>query len=89
VRPGSITGVLARSSATRVAGTATIEVLKNDVATGLTAVINGTDTVFKGTTQALGTDTFVLGDVIAVKWTTDASWDPTTADFTVMVEVNY
>jgi hypothetical protein len=89
LRPGSITGVMARSSATRVAGTATIEVLKNDVATGLTAVINGTDTVFKGTTQALGTDTFVLGDVIAVKWTTDASWDPTTADFTVMVEVNY
>lgn len=85
-RPGSITGLIVRSSENRTAGTVTVEVLLNDVATGLTAVLDGTNVTFKGTYQGHGTDTFTIGDKIAVKWTT-SGWTPTTADLTVLVEV--
>lgn len=85
-RAGSITALMVRSNENRTAGTVTVEVLLNDVATGLTAVLDGTNPTFKGTYQAYGTDTFAIGDKIAVKWTT-SGWTPTTADITVLVEV--
>lgn len=87
VRPGSITGIVVRSNAARTNGTLTVEVTKNGVATGLAAVLDGTNTTVKATTQATGADTFVAGDEIGVTITTDASWAPTTADVRVEVEV--
>lgn len=86
-RAGSLTAICVRSNEARTAGTLTVEICKNSVATGLTAVLNGTDTQFKSTTQAKDTDTFVAGDLIDVKITTDASWAPTTADIRVTIEL--
>lgn len=86
-RDGSITGVWARVSVARSAGTATIEVYLNGAATGLTAVLDGTDTQFAATTQVIGTDTFVAGDRIDLRITTDGSWAPTTTDLRAGVEV--
>lgn len=87
LRPGSITGVIVKSNAARIAGTLTVEVYKNGSAIGLTAVIDGTNTTFKATTQNVGDDTFVAGDEIGVRITTSADWSPTTADIQALVEV--
>lgn len=87
-RPGSITGIIVKSNEARTAGTATFEVTKNGTGTGLTAVLDGTNTTLKASNQAPGTDTFVAGDEIGVTITT-AGWTPTTADIRVAVEVEY
>jgi hypothetical protein len=87
VRPGSILAIGVRSSEARTAGTLTVEVYKNGAATGLTAVLDATNTTVKVTTQARDTDTFIAGDQIAARVTTDASWAPTTADIDVTVEI--
>lgn len=87
LRAGSVTGVVVRSNEARTAGTLTVEVTKNGTGTGLTAVLNGTNTTVKATTQAAGTDTFVAGDTIGVTVTTDSAWLPVTADITVVVEI--
>lgn len=86
--PGSITALFIRATLPRTAGTATFEVYKNNVATGLTVVLNGTDTQVKVTTQAVGLDTVVLGDEIEVKVTT-ASYTPTgaTQSFWAQVQI--
>lgn len=88
VRAGSITGISVALSAARTGGTATFEVWKNGVATGLTVVINGTNTQYHYTTQAAGTDTFVAGDRLDVRYTTDGSWAPT-AYAEASIEVTY
>lgn len=87
VRQGSITGIVVRSTEARSAGTLTVEVYKNGVGTGLTAVLNGSNTTFKTTLQAKDADGFVAGDQIDVRITTDGSWAPTTADILVSIEV--
>lgn len=84
-RGGSIIGVVVLSNEARTAGTMTVEVTKNGVGTGLTAVLDATNTTFKATTQAKDADTFVAGDRIGAIITTDATWAPTTADITVEV----
>lgn len=86
-RAGSITGVAVKSNDARTAGTLTVEVTKNGSGTGLTAVLDGTNTTFKATTQAKGSDTFAAGDELGVIITTDGSWAPTTADIRVCIEV--
>ncbi len=87
VRPGSITGVVVRSAGARSAGTLTVEPTINGTGTGLTAVLNASNTTAKATTQPACLDAFVAGDALGVKITTDGSWAPTTADITVLIEV--
>ncbi len=77
---GSVVGISVAASEARTAGTATFEVFINDVATGLTVVLNVTNTQYFYSSQALGLDTFVAGDRIDVRVTTDASWAPVTSD---------
>ena len=89
VRGGSVTGIVVYSNAARLAGTLTVDVTINGVVTGLTAVIDGTNTTVKATTQAQGLDKFTAGQRIGVKITTDVAWLPITADIQAEVEVVY
>jgi hypothetical protein len=73
------------SNAARTAGTLTVEVTINGTGTGLTAVLDGSNTQTSMATQAKDTDAFGAGSRIGVKLTTDASWAPVTADITVEV----
>lgn len=86
-RAGSITGVWVHTNDPRTAGTLTVEVYKNGVATGLTAVLDGTNTTFKATTQAAALDTFVAGDQLDIRFSTDAGWTPIAADIRAGLEV--
>lgn len=85
VRPGSIIGISVASSEARTAGTATFEVFKDGTGTGLTTVLNATDTQYASTTQAESLDTFVAGARLDARVTTDGSWAPTTADVEVVI----
>lgn len=88
VRSGSVTGVNVKANAPRSAGTLTIKVFKNGAQLGtLTAVLDGTNTTFKATTQAKDVDTFVAGDELELTITTDAGWLPTTADIRAALEI--
>lgn len=87
IRSGSLVAVWVRSSEARTAGTLTVEVFKNGSTTGLTAVLDGTNTTFKVTTQAADLDTHVAGDDYDIRITTDASWAPTTADIRAGLEI--
>lgn len=87
IRSGSVTGIVVRSNEARATGTLTVEVTINGVGTGLTAVLDATNTTAKATTQDPNLDTYNAGDRIGVRITTDNLWTPTTADITVMVEV--
>lgn len=86
LRAGSITGIQVKSSQARTAGTLTVEVFRNG-ATGLTAVLDGTNTLQKSTIQAKDLDTFVAGDAIDVRVTTTAGWLPVSAQITASVEI--
>lgn len=86
-RAGSVTGVWVKTDDPRTAGSLTVEVYKNGVATGLTAVLDGTNTTFKATTQAKDLDTFVAGDELGIRVTTDAGWTPVTANIRAGLEV--
>ena len=88
-RAGSIIGVSVASAEARSAGTLTVEVYKNGVATGLTAVIDGTNTQYGYGTQAVGSDTFTARDRLDVRVTTDGTWAPTTADIEAKITVGY
>jgi hypothetical protein len=88
VRAGSMTGVNVKSNEARVAGTLTVKVFKNGAALGtLTAVLDGTNTAFKATTQAKDVDAFAAGDELELRITTDGSWSPTTADIRASLEI--
>jgi hypothetical protein len=93
-RAGSLTAVIATVSEARTAGTLTVEVFKNTglagasgSGTGLTAVLNATNTSRKATTQAKDADTFAAGDELFVVVTTDAGWLPVTSDLRVAIEI--
>lgn len=86
-RAASIIGIAIRSTEARTAGTLTAEVFKGGVATGLTAVLDATNTQTKVTTQAVALDTVVAGDLLTVRITTDAAWLPVTADVAAFVEL--
>lgn len=85
IRAGSIIGIAVYSNEARSAGTLTVDATVDGTKTGLTAVLDGTNSQTKVTTQAKDTDTFTAGQRIGVKLTTDGSWAPTTADITVTV----
>lgn len=95
VRAGSVTGIVVKSTEARTAGTLTVEVFKNTGLAGaagsqlgtLSAVLDGTNTSAKATTQARGTDTFAAGDELYLVVTTDGSWTPTTADIRCALEI--
>lgn len=84
---GSIIGIAVASNAARSAGTLTVDVTINGSATGLQAVLDGTNTTYHYATQIPETDTFSAGDRLGVDYTTDGSWAPTTADIVVTVTV--
>lgn len=94
VRAGSVLGVVVHATEARTAGTLTVDVFKNTglagaagSSIGLTAVLNGTDTSRKSTTQAKDTDTFAAGDELYAVVTTDGSWLPVTSDIRVSLLV--
>lgn len=87
-RAGSIVGVTVTASTARTAGTLTVEPYINGVGTGLTAVLNGTNTQYVASSQSSGLDTFVSGDRIDVRYTT-SSWTPTSAGIEATVIVQY
>jgi hypothetical protein len=84
-RGGRVTGLSAGVSEARTAGTATVELYVNDVASGLQAVLDAGATVF---TFESGDVSFEAGDKLSVYLTT-AGWTPTTADLQVMIEVGF
>lgn len=73
-RAGSIVGVSTAGTSARSAGTLTVEVYKNGSGVGLTAALDGTNTQYHYGVQATGSDTFVAGDRLDVRVTTDGSW---------------
>jgi hypothetical protein len=85
---GSIVGIAVASSEARTAGTATFEVYKNGSTTGLTTVLDGTDPQFASSAQAGSLDTFIVGDRLDVRVTTDGSWAPVTADVEAAISVS-
>jgi hypothetical protein len=87
-RAGSVTGIAVHSNAARTGGTLTAKVFKNGAQLGaLTAVLDGTNTTFKATTQAKDTDNFNAGDILDIRIATDSGWSPTTADIRGVLEV--
>jgi hypothetical protein len=86
---GSIVGIGVASSEARTAGTLTVDATVNGTKSGLTAVLDGTNTQFHTATQAKDTDTFAAGNRLGVKFTTDGTWAPTTADIVVTVVIEY
>jgi hypothetical protein len=86
-KAGSITALWIRMNANRSAGSLTVEVYKNAGATGLTAVIDGTNPLKVTTEQPIGDDSFSAGDWIDLRITTDGSWAPTTDDLRAGIEI--
>jgi len=93
-RAGSVTGVIVTATEARTAGTLTATVFKNTglagaagATIGLTAVLDGTNTSRKATTQLKDTDAFAAGDELYAVVTTDAGWLPTTSDIRIAIEV--
>lgn len=86
---GSIVAIAVQSNAARSAGTLTVDATIDGAVTGFQAILNGTNTTTKVTTQEAGITTHTSGQKLGVKITTDGSWAPTTADITVSVTVRY
>lgn len=80
-----VIGITVSASAARAAGTLTVEATINGVATGLTAVLNATNTQWAYSNQIRGSDVAVAGQRVGAIITTDGAWSPVTAD--VVVEV--
>lgn len=87
VRSGSVRGIAVSSNAARTAGTLTVDATVDGTATGLQAVLDGTNTLKHVATQGKDLDTFAQKGLVGVKITTSADWAPTTADITVEVLV--
>lgn len=93
-RAGSVTAIVVHATEARTAGTVTVDVFKNTglagaagSSIGLTAVLDGTNTSRKATTQAKDTDAFAVGDELYIVVTTPAGWTPTTSDIRCALEV--
>lgn len=85
-RAGSVTGVAVWTDDPRTAGTLTVDVTVDGVATGLQAVLDGTDTETAVGVQAAGVDAFTAGQRIGVVVSTDGAWAPA-GNITVGVQV--
>ena len=92
---GSIVGVTATINAARTAGTLTLEPIITDkddgtiTQSGLTVVIDGTNTRSNFSQQDPGTDIFDAGDILGIYITTTGTWAPTTADLDCCAWVIY
>lgn len=93
-RAGSITGLVVTATEARTAGILTVTVFKNTglagatgSSIGLTAVLDGSNTSRKATTQNKDAETFAVGDEIYAVVTTDSSWLPVTSDIRVAIEI--
>lgn len=80
-----VVAISVSSSTARTAGTCTVEATINGTATGLTAVLNATNTQWASASQIRGSDVGVAGGRVGATITTDSGWLPVTAD--VVVEV--
>lgn len=88
LRAGSITGLSTRLTEAVTAGTLTVEVTKNGAGVGLAVVhTNAANQTGGISTQAAGLDTYVAGDLIGVRLTTNGAFAPITTDLEAMVEV--
>lgn len=81
-----IVGIAIESNEARTAGTLTVDATINGTVTGLTAVLDGTNTTRHQAKQQREKDRGVAGDRVGVKLTT-SSWTPVTADIAVVVWV--
>lgn len=86
--PGSIVGLSLAAAAARTSGSTTWEVYKNGSATGVTAVIDATNTQYNYTTQADSLDTFVAGDRIDIRHV-DSTFQPVDTGIEAVVFVQY
>ena len=92
---GSIIGVAGTINDALTGGTLTLEPTITDrdtgvvTATGLTTVIDSTNTRTNASRQDAGTDLFDAGDIIGLRITTTAAFAPTTADLDAAVGVVY
>lgn len=74
------------SNTDRTAGALTVDATIDGTASGLQAVLNGSNVRRKSTTQVRGSDVGVAGSRVGVKLTT-ASWTPVAANVAVIVWV--
>lgn len=86
---GSIVGISVASTEARTVSTATFEVYKNGVATGLTCVLDATNTTFAFAVQAIDLDAVAAGDRLDVRATTTGTWAPVTADVEAIIVLQY
>ena len=86
-RPGSVTAIWVRLTAAWSAGTLTLTLYKNNVATAMTVVIDGSATQNNTTLAVKGTYNFAAYDRLDLRVTTDGAWAPTTADLRGGIEV--
>ena len=82
-RGGRVTGIGLGVSEARTAGSCTVELYLNDVATGLLAVL---DSAVTTATFESGEVSFEAGDKLGLYYTT-ASWSPTSAALQARIEV--
>lgn len=88
IRSGSVVGLATRFTEAITAGTATIIVTKNGVATTLQIVhTNASNSSGGVATKTSGSVNYVAGDLIGVTITTDAGFLPVTTDVEAWVEV--
>lgn len=84
-RSGSIVGLSTRLTEAVTAGTLTVEVTINGSPTSLTlAHTSGTGSQF---TQAAGIDSYVAGDLVGIRITTDAGFLPNTTDLEAYIQL--
>lgn len=75
-----VVAVTASVTNARTAGTLTVDATINGTVTGLQAVIDGTNTLRKHTTQPRGRDGGAAGSRLGVKLTTDSGFLPVTTN---------
>ncbi len=86
---GSVRGISVSLSAARSADTLTVTAFVNGASVGFTCLIDGTNTQRNQCSQATGLDTFVAGDTLEAKYSTGASFAPTTAEIEVELWVDW
>lgn len=87
LRPGWLTGVIVKGNDSRTAGTLTVTAYVNGVATGLTAVLDGTNVSQNVTFAGPGVYPVASGDFLSLYWET-VGFTPTTMDFVGCIEVS-
>lgn len=85
---GTVVGICIAANAARSAGSITVQARINGAGvTGLTAVLDATNTTYKGSTIAKDASggTFASGDRVDAIITTSSDWAPTTDDVVITV----